>query len=73
MKNDKEIRKKLPDAELDEAAGGIIAEQFAELPMSKLVGGPLRAVCDAQKQLARTTEEFIKRVGVETAGTDGKK
>ncbi len=39
--------------------------------MSKL-GGPLRAVCDAQEAASPATEEFIKRVGVETAGTDGR-
>ena len=40
-----------------------MAAQFRGLPMSDLIGAPLRAACDAQVQLASATANFIKAVG----------
>jgi len=36
---------------------------FTGLPMADLIGTPLKAACDAQVQLARSTYEFIRDVG----------
>ena len=46
-------------------AGELIdmAAQFRGLPMSDLIGGPLRAACDAQTMLAAATAKFIEDVG----------
>lgn len=44
-------------------ADAIIANQFTGLPMSSLIGGPLKAVADAQLSLANTTKNFIETVG----------
>ena len=73
MEENKELRKELTNAELDKTAGGAIGGQFDGLDMDALIGGPLRAACDAQEQLARATAEFIKQVGMETGGQDGRK
>lgn len=40
-----------------------IAQQFAELPMGALIGGPLKAIIEAQSLSAVATAEFIKNVG----------
>jgi len=40
-----------------------MASQFKGLPMADLIGGPLRAACDAQIALANATATFIKVVG----------
>jgi hypothetical protein len=37
--------------------------QFSGLPMQDLIGSPLKAACDAQVLLARSTYEFIRDVG----------
>ena len=40
-----------------------IASQFKGLPMGDLIGGPLKAACDAQQHLAVATADFIKQIG----------
>ncbi|TEY03983.1 DUF2589 domain-containing protein [Campylobacter sp. US33a] len=45
-----------------------IINQFSGLPMASLIGGPLQAACDAQLQLANTTANFIKTVGMKEDG-----
>ena len=42
-----------------------MAEQFQGLPMSELIGGPLMAVCDAQTNLAKSTAQYIKEIGLQ--------
>jgi len=39
-----------------------MSEQFGGLDMSSLIGGPLKAACDAQTMLARATSDFITNV-----------
>lgn len=41
--------------------------QFSGLDMANLIGGPLKAACDAQVMLAAATEKFIEDVGFEPA------
>lgn len=45
--------------------GGLVnmAEQFQGLPMTDLIGGPLKAACDAEIMLANATATFIQSVG----------
>ena len=59
-------QKDLTNKELDKVTGGGIADQFAGIPMSELIGGPLKAARDAQEALARSTAEFIERAGMKT-------
>ncbi|TFH89489.1 DUF2589 domain-containing protein [Vibrio ouci] len=40
-----------------------INNHFSGLPMESLIGSPLKAACDAQVMLARSTVDFIKDVG----------
>lgn len=40
-----------------------IASQFAELPMGALIGGPLKAIIEAQTAAAVATADFIKNIG----------
>jgi len=40
-----------------------IAQQFAELPMGALIGGPLKAIIEAQTAAAIATADFIKNIG----------
>lgn len=40
-----------------------IAQQFAELPMGALIGGPLKAIIEAQTAAAVATADFIKNIG----------
>lgn len=47
-----------------------IADQFKGLPMESLIGGPLKAACDANVLMARATSSFINDVGFEGATTD---
>jgi hypothetical protein len=47
-----------------------MGDQFKGLPMGDLIGGPLRAACDSQIQLANATADFIKAVGF-IPGKDG--
>lgn len=44
------------------------AVQFGGIPMESLIGGPLKAVCEAQMKQAEWTAEFIRKTGVENAG-----
>lgn len=48
-----------------------IANQFSGLDMAALIGGPLRAACEAQTMLARSTLNFIEEVGLEAADSNG--
>lgn len=36
-----------------------ISDQFGRLDMDLLIGGPLKAACDAQVMLAKSTVDFI--------------
>lgn len=45
-----------------------MGNQFSGLDMSALIGGPLRAACDAQVMLAASTSKFIEDVGMVTDG-----
>lgn len=74
----KEIQTRpLAEEEVQEVNGGAgIAEQVSGLPMDELIGGPLRAACDAQVQLAQETADFINAVGFDRNNgqrADGKK
>ena len=40
-----------------------IGDKFTGLNMGKLIGQPLNATKEAQKQLAQSTVDFIKEVG----------
>ncbi len=40
-----------------------IGDKFTGLNMEKLIGQPLNATKEAQKQLAQSTVDFIKEVG----------
>ncbi len=40
-----------------------VKEKLKGLPMGELIGAPLRAVCDAQLQLAQASFEFINKIG----------
>ena len=44
-----------------------MSSQFGGLPMDQLIGGPLKAACDSQVQLAAATADFIQTVGLEKA------
>lgn len=48
-----------------------VQNQFSGLDMSNLIGGPLKAACDAQVMLAASTEKFIEDVGFDPASKDG--
>lgn len=48
-------------------------DQFSGLDMSALVGGPLKAACEAQMMLAASTADFIESVGLEPPDKDGKR
>ena len=49
-------------------ADGLVkmSDQFGGLPMDQLIGGPLKAACDSQVQLAKAPADFIQNVGLET-------
>jgi len=51
-------------------ADGLVkmSDQFGGLPMDQLIGGPLKAACDAQVQLAKASSDFIQTVGLEKQG-----
>ena len=53
-------------------ADGLVSmsDQFGGLPMDQLIGGPLKAACDSQVQLAKATADFIQNVGLQ-ADKDG--
>ncbi len=42
-----------------------ISNQFSGLDMAALIGGPLKAACEAQTMLAHSTLNFIEEVGLE--------
>ena len=48
-----------------------MADQFSGLDMSALIGGPLKAACEAQMMLASSTAEFIENIGLEAPDKDG--
>lgn len=50
-----------------------MGDQFSGLDMSSLIGGPLKAACDAQTMLASATANFIENVGMETDKDSKKK
>lgn len=41
----------------------VIGNEFSGLPIEDLIGGPLKAACDAQVRLATATANFINTVG----------
>ena len=41
--------------------------EFSGLDMSALIGGPLLSICDAQTMLAKSTVDFIEKVGLSEA------
>jgi hypothetical protein len=47
-----------------------MSSQFGGLPMDQLIGGPLKAACNAQTLLAKASSDFIKDVGL-NADTGG--
>lgn len=50
-----------------------MAEQFKGLDMGALIGGPLIAVCEANRSLALSTADYVDKVGMnDTLGADGK-
>lgn len=50
-----------------------VANEFSGLDMAALIGGPLKAACDAQVILARATLDFIEEVGLEPANEKGER
>jgi|TARA_R110002124_G_C8858051_1_gene506794 hypothetical protein len=48
-----------------------MSSQFAGLPMSDLIGGPLQAACDAQVLMANATVKFITDIGLTTDADGG--
>lgn len=44
---------------------GVISNEFTGLPIDQLIGAPLIAAADAQQSLARSTQEFITKIGFE--------
>ena len=49
-----------------------IGNQFKGLPMESLIGGPLKAACDANVLMAQATSKFINDVGfIPQIGEDG--
>lgn len=43
-----------------------VADKFRGLPMEDLISAPLKAVCDSQKQLAKSTHEFMTQIGFDS-------
>jgi hypothetical protein len=41
----------------------VMGNEFSGLPMDQLIGGPLKAACDAQIMLAKASSDFINTVG----------
>lgn len=41
----------------------VMGNEFSGLPIAELIGGPLKAACDAQVRLAKATADFINTVG----------
>lgn len=53
------------------AEANSVANQFSGLDMAALIGGPLKAACEAQMMLAHSTLNFIESVGLEAPDKDG--
>ncbi|MDE7063578.1 MAG: DUF2589 domain-containing protein [Lachnospiraceae bacterium] len=53
--------------------GGLVkmSDQFSGLDMASLIGGPLRAACNAQIMMAAATTKFIEEVGLEAPDSKG--
>ena len=45
-----------------------ISDRFSGLDIGKLIGDPLKAADEAQKQLSESTAEFIRQVGFDAKG-----
>ena len=45
-----------------------MSDQFGGLPMEQLIGGPLKAACNAQTLHAKASSDFIKDVGLNDDG-----
>ncbi len=54
-------------------ADGLVSmqDQFSGLDMANLIGGPLKAACDAQMMMAAATAKFIEDVGLEAPDKNG--
>lgn len=50
-----------------------MGDQFSGLDMVSLIGGPLKAACDAQTMLAASTTRFIENVGMDAPDASGKR
>lgn len=48
-------------------------DQFSGLDMANLIGGPLKAACDAHMMMAAATAKFIEDVGLEAPDKDGRR
>lgn len=48
-------------------------DQFSGLDMGALIGGPLKAACDAQIMMAKATSDFIEHVGMDDVDQHGVK
>lgn len=48
-------------------------DQFSGLDMGALIGGPLKAACDAQIMMAKATSDFIQNVGMDAEDASGMK
>lgn len=48
-----------------------VQDQFSGLDMGALIGGPLKAACDAQIMMAKATSDFIQNVGMDAANASG--
>ncbi len=48
-----------------------IKDQFSGLDMESLIGGPLKAACNAQVMMAAATTKFIEDVGLQPPDKDG--
>ncbi len=46
--------------------------QFGGIPMESLIGGPLKAVCEAQMKQAEWTAEFIRNRSEKCRGKEGR-
>lgn len=46
-------------------------DQFSGLDMGALIGGSLKAACDAQIMMAKATSDFIQHVGMDDVDASG--
>ena len=56
-------------------ADGLVSmqDQFSGLDMANLIGGPLKAACDAHMMMAAATAKFIEDIGLEAPDKDGRR